>query len=81
MKNMRCPVLLIHGGADDLIPCSHSEELFKILQAQDKNKTVTDLTHLQLSQLLIHKHMTHNDFNLAVEILDPIEAFVNRVFE
>lgn len=28
MKNIKCPVLLIHGEDDQLIPFSHSKKLF-----------------------------------------------------
>ena len=38
MKSIKCPVLIIHGKADPLIPCHHSERLFQILrQHGDKN--------------------------------------------
>jgi len=31
MEQIRCPVLFIHGKADDLIDCSHSKLLYKQL--------------------------------------------------
>ena len=32
MKNIKCPVLLIHGKSDPLIPYQHSEKLWEALQ-------------------------------------------------
>jgi fermentation-respiration switch protein FrsA (DUF1100 family) len=34
MKNIKCPVLLIHGEDDQLIPHSHSKKLFDALLSQ-----------------------------------------------
>ena len=34
MKIIRCPVLLIHGEADTLIPSQHSQILFEALMNQ-----------------------------------------------
>ena len=31
MKKVKCPVLLIHGESDTLIPSSHSHKLFETL--------------------------------------------------
>ena len=33
MDKIRCPVLFIHGKADDLINCSHSKQLFNQLKS------------------------------------------------
>jgi fermentation-respiration switch protein FrsA (DUF1100 family) len=37
MKNIKCPVLLIHGEDDQLIPCSHSSKLYDALLSQIEN--------------------------------------------
>ena len=75
MKSMRCPVLLIHGVKDDLILSHHSETLYNELMKQGnaKNLTTEDTKHLALSEIKLHAHMTHNDFNLHQDIFLPIK--------
>ena len=57
-KKIECPTILIHGQADELIPCEHSVKLWEELTKRNQN------LHKDYSQLLLHKHMTHNDFNM-----------------
>ena len=38
IKGVRCPVILIHGSADTLIPSSHSETLFEELMKNVGNE-------------------------------------------
>lgn len=40
MKNIKCPVLLIHGEDDQLIPYSHSNKLFDALLSQIESDVV-----------------------------------------
>ena len=81
MKSVRSPVLLLHGAMDTLIPSTHSEELWKILHDQKKQKTLNDFAHLDNSQIYLHPRMTHNDFNLMNDILRPIEKFLNQIYQ
>lgn len=72
------PTLLIHGKDDTLVPSSHSLELYGELMRQKLDKTKTDyqLRHLELSQLLIHDEVGHNDFNMFFHILIPMKIFI-----
>lgn len=60
-----CPVLLIHGQADELIPFTHSEDLYDRCKSQHK-------------QLVIIAEASHNVFDEEEDIMKPIMIFVQR---
>ena len=62
IKEVRCSVLFIHGKSDPLIPYTETLELIKECKTE-KNKNLPE-------------HMTHNDFNLYEDIIEPISEFV-----
>ena len=81
MKKVKCPVLLIHGESDTLIPSAHSHKLFETLINQRDFDEVDDtdpmqFAHLPFCNVVFNKAMTHNDFNLASDILNPMKEFL-----
>ena len=78
MKRVKCPVLLIHGEADNLIPSSHSHTLFEVLlnQREYSKSADDDFSHLPYCNVVFNKNMTHNDFNLAGDVLTPMREFL-----
>lgn len=64
IKKVTCPLLLLHGQRDDLIPLTHSQEL--------RNNTGGP------SELILPEDMDHNEFNLYEDFLDPISNFLRR---
>lgn len=66
IKSVNCPILLIHGLLDKLIPYKHSMEL--------KSK-VNPSVHCEIFLSLT---MTHNDFNVETDFLEPIKDFFKR---
>ena len=48
-------------------------------QANDKKLTPEDKKHLVMSDIKLHAHMTHNDFNLHEDIFLPIKQFLRNV--
>ncbi len=51
MRHLKCPVHLLHGTADELIPSKHSEKLFKTNKNPESTLTIIkDATHNNLSQ-------------------------------
>ena len=74
MKSIKCPVLIIHGKADPLIPSHHSDRLFEVLQKHgDPNG------NLKYSKYYCQANMTHNDFRLKHDIIKPVTDFLNRI--
>ncbi len=61
---MTCPLLLIHGQKDNLIPFSHSIELSQKCSGP--------------FELLIPEEMDHNEFNIYEDFLEPISLFLKR---
>ena len=64
MERMKTPVLFIHGKRDELIPFSHSEEMFQKCGSFKK-------------RLELREGMTHNNFNLKRDIEEPILKFIS----
>lgn len=64
MPKVTCPLLLIHGQKDSLIPFNHSVEL--------SNKTGGPY------ELILPEEMDHNEFNIYDDFLEPITEFLKR---
>lgn len=62
LQEIDCPLLMIHGKMDEVIPCEHSLRLIKIAKSQFK-------------KLELRNGMTHNQFDLFRDIIEPIKAF------
>jgi fermentation-respiration switch protein FrsA (DUF1100 family) len=48
ITDVRCPIIVFHGTADEVIPYSSAEKLKKLLKPQDKFITVPNGTHNEL---------------------------------
>ena len=66
---MKCSILFIHGLKDPLISYHHSEELYKITKKYNNN----------FIDIKIIKEMTHNDFVLKDDIIEPIIQFMEKI--
>eukprot|EP00927_Polykrikos_kofoidii_P041324 TRINITY_DN35234_c0_g2_i1.p1 TRINITY_DN35234_c0_g2~~TRINITY_DN35234_c0_g2_i1.p1 ORF type:complete len:921 (+),score=144.03 TRINITY_DN35234_c0_g2_i1:86-2848(+) len=66
LKECDCPVLLIHGRWDAMIPISQSEKLWNAVSARD-------LSHYEIC------NCGHNDFNFRRGTLKPIYDFLLSV--
>ena len=64
IKNVTCPTLFIHGQSDPLIPFKETVLL--------KEKCTCEY------EILLPKEMTHNDFDLDEDIMNPISSFIKR---
>jgi len=42
VKNIKCPILFIHGNKDKLIDCSHSQRLFDLVPVEEKQIFLVD---------------------------------------
>lgn len=62
---MRCPLFLLHGGKDELVPASHSREIFSAYE--------------QTSDLVISKDMGHSLVYLGEDFLQPFMKFLQKV--
>jgi len=60
------PTLFIHGIDDELIPASHSEELFKLSPAGNK-------------VLNLCENADHNVWDIRGDVLSPIQSFLQSL--
>jgi fermentation-respiration switch protein FrsA (DUF1100 family) len=58
IREVRCPTLLIHGQQDNIIPESHAIELHRNCGGPSK--------------LIMPKLMTHNEYNVLLDLVKPI---------
>lgn len=68
IKDIRTPTFIIHGQRDEVVPFSHGQALHQNSAALDHHK------HLQAVP-----HMTHNDFNLYEDFINPGKGFLARI--
>ena len=64
IKDVKCPILFIHGVKDNLISWQHSNKLMN--EVEKNNKKV---------KFVLRDNMDHNNFNLKEDIIDQIITF------
>ena len=69
IKDVECPILLIHGKKDNLIKYEHSIELKEEITKSKKSPKV---------ELKLIENMTHNDFSLKEDIIYTIKDFIRE---
>lgn len=62
-ENVRCPILIIHGLKDTLVPFQHSISILK----QCKGYT----------RLKLAENMTHTKFNFNHDFIQPVVRFIH----
>ena len=64
IQDVKCPVLFIHGYKDKMIPYNET------LLLKDKVNGIYEVC--------IQSNMTHNEFNVESDIIQPIKEFIER---
>ena len=64
IQSVTCPVFLLHGRKDSLIPCSHSEELHSKCRGASFLHTPSE--------------MDHNEFHHLNDLMKPLRTFLLR---
>lgn len=67
IPQIQCPVMIIHGDSDDVVPCDHGRALYDALPV-----------HLRAEPLFV-KGMGHNGFPFHIEVvmINKINAFLD----
>ena len=65
INNVNCPILLIHGVKDTLIPSEQSKNLYNQIKGKIK-------------ECLLREDMTHNKYKLYEDIIIPISSFLEK---
>lgn len=66
LKQIETPVLMIHGKRDEVIDCENSLKLFRYARTTQKKLELVEM-------------MTHNNYSLTQDIIDPIRKFIETV--
>lgn len=69
IKDVKCPILFIHGKQDNLISYNHT---IKLKDEVEKHNTGL------IVDKVIRDNMTHNEFNLKQDIIIPINNFLEQ---
>lgn len=72
IKNVRCPIFLLHGRSDNMVSYNHSEELF------GKLKIMVDAANCKV-ELVCPRGMTHTGFDLEYDLLEPLQRFFQKI--
>lgn len=67
IEEVCCPILLIHGKKDKLVPHSHSQLLAE--------KAI----HSRKVKVCLNENMEHNHFNMYIKIVNPIFEFFKEL--
>ena len=70
IKEVNCPLKIIHGKEDPLINPSHTEELMKILESLDPINNINEKS--------IIENMTHNEMDIDKDIFGEINKFIKK---
>jgi len=65
IAKVKCPVFMVHGKRDDVVPCEHSIELSQEIKGHYK--------------LCLSESMNHNSMNFCEDILIPLKVFHNEL--
>jgi len=66
IRSIRTPTFIVHGEKDEVIPVSHGKALAELSPATKKDSHYPP-------------HMTHNHFDLKTDIVDQVEAFLEKI--
>lgn len=64
IKSVKCPILIIHGIMDNLIPYEQSQELIKNIKCP--------------YEAIFPEDMDHNYFNYDIDLIMPLKDFLYR---
>lgn len=69
IKDIKCPIQIIHGEKDNIINVKHSEELMNILESINPNN---------LKEAKYPPNMTHNKMDIEKDIFNEINNFISK---
>ena len=69
IKDVSCPLKIIHGKKDNLIDCGHSKELMEVINSIHPNS---------IHEIKINENMTHNEMDIEKDIFNEISIFISE---
>ena len=68
IKDVTCPLKIIHGKKDNLIDPGHSKELMEVINSIHPN---------YIHEIKINENMTHNEMDIEKDIFNEISIFIS----
>jgi len=65
VKNLKCPLFILHGRQDELLEITHSENLYRACTTQ--------------CQLVLVKDMSHSLVNIRTDFILPFIKFLSKI--
>jgi len=62
IQSVKCPTIIVHGKKDQVISYQHGEKLYGLCSAE-------------LKQFICPENMTHNNFQIRRDLVDPVAKF------
>ena len=69
IKDITCPIKIIHGQKDNIINFKHSEEIMRLLDSFNPNN---------IKEAIYPPNMTHNDMDIEKDIFKEIKNFMEK---
>ena len=66
LPKMNCPLFILHGAKDELVPPTHSQEIFRAYE--------------NTSDLVISREMGHSLVYLGEDFLEPFTKFLQKIY-
>merc|ERR1719313_983532 len=67
LQKVGCPILLIHGTEDEIIPFEHSQKLYS-----------GRYDYRGICTLHVQQDATHNDFDLQKDVIGPMKTVLKK---
>ena len=64
IKMVQCPIFLVHGMNDELIPYEMANTLCKLAKAP--------------TELILRPGMTHNEYDISSDLINPLKVFMRK---
>ena len=77
IAKVKCPVFLVHGLRDSLIPHKHSQDLYSKIYQILLFLCFLDACN-SMSELVLPKDMNHVEFDFYEDFTEPLADFLNR---
>jgi uncharacterized protein len=88
IKNVKQPMLIVHGALDDQVPVSHAERLSDLARRTSKSKSVELVVVRGVNHLLtpaitgkVSEYSTLTDRNVSADVSGAVSSWLTKTFQ